>query len=115
MNVVALLRSVDRMTCQFKALRRSAPTFAADLPADPTVVFAGVIGSSSVMYWRFPNHAHIWCRSRPPFLRHALAGVAPPALNESAPRKSTPVDLLQLVFVQPRLCTRSRCCCCNRT
>src|SRR5438067_1937330 len=38
-----------------------------------------------------------------PFLRHAFAGVATPALNVGGPGKHPSINLLQLVFVQPRL------------
>ena len=36
-----------------------------------------------------------------PFLGHALAGMAAPALDVSAAREGTAIDLFQIVFVQP--------------
>src|SRR6266550_1536055 len=59
--------------------------------------------------WQFFHHelgladrANHVCPSRGvPFLRHALAGVAAPALDVSTAREGTAIDLFQIVFVQP--------------
>src|ERR1051325_7275645 len=37
-----------------------------------------------------------------PFFRHALAGVAAPALGVSATGEGMAIDLLQIILVQPR-------------
>src|SRR6266568_5670906 len=52
---------------------------------------------------RFPNGTnHVRARGAVPFLGHALAGMTAPTPDVSAAREIAPIDLGQLVLVQPR-------------
>ena len=65
-----------------------------------------VLGSENGQFFhhelRFADGAdHVRARGRIPFLREAFAGVAAPTFDESTAGEDAPVDLGQLVLVQP--------------